>query len=299
MALAVYTTFYPGVEKYLTAWLRSLLLQQDQEFQLWIGADSVDRCAIESQLGPDLKATWITAQRGATPAQVRNQALVRVVDAFSEVVLVDSDDLLLPTRISSAREALQASEIAGCALIIIDENGDDLGQTFDFPTRIKPEQVFPRNNVFGFSNSAFRSDLLRRCLPVPSEAVLVDWYLATRAWLQGARMTFDHEPRMKYRQHSSNTARIRLPFSSQQIVSDTAMVQKHFELVLAGPKGDCLAQRHDELRRIAMEIDDFRRRVVLDPERLRDYTVALNALGPEPLWWTSVAYPELGYLWAE
>jgi hypothetical protein len=296
--VAVYTTIYPGVEKYLPDWYRSVQAQTDQDFQLWMGIDAVEKGTIESLLGPDLKVKSVVARPGATPAQVRDEALACIVDAFSEVVLVDSDDLLYPSRVSSARAALQASEIAGCALRLVDQEGNDLGQTFDLPPQLEPEAIFPRNNVFGFSNSAFRSDLLRRCLPIPPQAILVDWYLATRAWLLGASMAFDHVPRMKYRQYPSNTARLRLPFSSDQIVSDTELVQQHFQIQLAGPKEDCIAQRYDELRSVAAEIDQFHRRVVLNPTRLHDYTETLNALAPALLWWSSVANPELTHLWA-
>lgn len=296
--IAVYTTIYPGVEQYLPDWYRSVQAQTDQDFQLWMGIDTVEKSTIESLLGPDLKVNSVVARSGATPAQVRDEALASVVEAFSEVVLVDGDDLLCPLRVSSARAALQGSEIAGCALQLVDQKGNDLGQTFDLPPALEPEEILPRNNVFGFSNSAFRSDLLRRCLPIPPHAVLVDWYLATRAWLLGASMTFDRVPRMKYRQHPSNTARVRSPFSTEQIVSDTALVQQHFQIQLTRPKEDCIAQRYEELRSVAVEIDEFHRRVVLNPARLHDYTETLNALAPAPLWWSSVANPELTHLWA-
>src|ERR1700733_6940384 len=131
MALAVYTTIYPGVERYLHQWFRSLLSQQDQEFQLWIGIDAVDRSAIEKLLGPELSAEWIVARSGVTPAQLRDEALSCITKTFSEVVLVDSDDLLHPSRISSARAALDDTELAGCALRLVDQEGNDLGQTFD------------------------------------------------------------------------------------------------------------------------------------------------------------------------
>ena len=221
----------------------SLRQQTDQEFQLWIGLDKLaKRIQSRSVLGPDLKANWVVAPAGATPAQIRQKALASIVETCSGVVLVDSDDLLHPSRVAAARAALQNSELAGCALCLIDQQGNDLDLTFDLPPQLEPDDVFPRNNVFGFSNSAFRSDLLRRCLPIPATAVLVDWFLATRAWLLGARLTFDHVPRMDYRQHPTNTARVRFPFSPDQVISDTALVRQHFQLVLAEPRRDFVAR---------------------------------------------------------
>ena len=279
-------------------WYRSLRQQTDQEFQLWIGLDKLRSESVENMLGSDLKANWVAAPSGATPAQIRQQALARIVEICSGVVLVDSDDLLRPSRVSAARAVLQASELAGCALCLVDQQGKDLDLTFDLPPQLGPEDVFPRNNVFGFSNSAFRSDLLRRCLPIPAGAVLADWFLASRAWLLGARLAFDRVPRMDYRQHPANTARVRFPFSRDQVISDTALVRRHFQLLLAEPRSDYVADRYDALRRVTREVEEFHLRIVLHPAQLDDYVEALNALHPPPLWWSCVAYPALGHMWS-
>jgi hypothetical protein len=295
--LAVYTTMYPGMESYIGDWYRSLCQQTDQEFQLWIGLDELGSDSVKNLLGLDLKAIWITLSSGANPAQIRQEALARIVETCSGVVLVDSDDLLHPSRVAAARVALQASEITGCALRLVDENGENIGLTLGLPAQLAAEDVFPRNNIYGFSNSAFRSDFLKRCLPIPAEAVLVDWFLATRAWLLGANMTFDRVPRMDYRQHPANTARVRYPLSGDQVVSDTALVQRHFELMLADPRPEFLAERYGALRKAAREVEVFQRYIVSSSRKLDGYVEALNALQPPPLWWTCVAYAGLEDMW--
>lgn len=297
MAFAVYTTIYPGVEPYLMDWYRSVRQQTDQEFQLWIGLDNLESEFVQSVLGSDLKAKWVMAPYGATPAQIRQHALGRIVETCSAVVLVDSDDVLHPSRVAAARADLETSELAGCALCLIDQQGQDLGLTFGPPPELTLEDVFPRNNVFGLSNSAFRSDLLRRCLPIPSDAVLVDWFLASRAWLLGAKLAFDRVPRMDYRQHPANTARVRLPFSGDQVISDTALVRRHFQLLLTESTTDFMADRVAALTRAKAEVEKFHQRVVLDPDQLDLYVKALNTLQPPLLWWSCVAYPALEHMW--
>ncbi len=169
--------------------------------------------------------------------------------------------------------------------------------TFDLPPKLEPEDVFPGNNVFGFSNSAYRSDLLKRCLPIPSEAVLVDWFLATRAWLFGARLTFDHVPRMDYRQHPFNTAKVRTPFSREQVISDTALVRRHFQILLGEPNLGYAAERFAALGGQTREVERFHKNVVVDSVKLGNYVKALNALEPVPIWWSCVAYPALKQMW--
>lgn len=299
MTLAVYTTIYPGVEAYLTEWYRSLCEQTDKEFQLWIGLDELRKESIQSALGPDLKANWIEGPSGATPAQIRQMALARIVETSSEVVLVDSDDLLCPTRVAAARSALQSSDLVGCALRFVDQHGKDLDSTFNLPPHLQLEDVLPRNNVFGFSNSAYRSELLMRILPIPSSAILVDWFLSTRSWLLGAKLAFDSEPRMAYRQHPGNMALVRPPFSRDQVRSASVMVCQHYRLLLADSTYEFLPDRFIELKRVASEVEQFNQHMILNPGRLEGYVEALNALAPPQIWWSCVAYPPLSHWWRQ
>jgi hypothetical protein len=297
MTLAVYTTVYPGVEGYLPGWYRSLSEQTDQDFQLWIGLDMVDAESIRRLLGVNVNANWVVAPEGATIAQMRQQALTRIVETCSGVILVDSDDLLHPTRVAAARAGLEENELVGCALCLIDQQGNDLDLIFGLPSKLDPDEVFPRNNVFGFSNSAFRSDLLKHCLPIPAGAALVDWFVATQAWLLGASLAFDPEPRMSYRQHPTNTARVRFPFKTDQVISDTELVRQHFQLVLAQQRPSCRADRLAALRSVASEVEVFHQNIVLNAASLNDYVQALNDLRPAPLWWSTVANPALQHMW--
>jgi hypothetical protein len=213
------------------------------------------------------------------------------------VVLVDSDDRMHPTRVEAAKTSLQSSELTGCALRIIDQQGESLGRDFSLPAHLRPDAVFPRHNVFGFSNSAIQSELLRRCLPIPGNAVLVDWVLATRAWLLGARLSFDPVPRMDYRQYSANTARLQYPIHVDQVVSDTALVQQHFRVMLSTLRPEYLRKRVAELRSAAAEVEAFRQYVVLDPVQLESYVEALNVQPPATVWWSTVAYQPLEDMW--
>ncbi len=223
--------------------------------------------------------------------------MARVVEACDAVVLVDSDDILHESRLSAARAALEKSELTGCALRLVDQEGQGLGLTFDLPPGRKPEEVLPQHNVFGLSNSAYRSDLLRRCLPIPASVALVDWFLATKAWLLGATLAFDSVVRMDYRQHGANMARVRFPVSPEQVVGDTELVRKHFQHVLAEKSPDFLPDRLARVEQVACNVESFKECIVHDPGQLGRYVEALNLLNPAPIWWSSVAHPALEPMW--
>lgn len=298
--LGVYTTVYPAVLKFLPEWYDSIRSQTDTDFELWIGLDVLKRGDVEARLGTSIDAHWIEADVQSSPALIRDRALRQMTSADFDVVLVDSDDVLHPTRVAAARQALRDSELAGCALEIVDETGASLGSKFNLDPSVKPSQVLPRNNVFGFSNSALRCELLERCLPIPDDAVLVDWYIATRAWLFGAELSFDHAVRMKYRQYGANTARVRLPFWPDQILSDSKLVRRHFQLVMAsGPQAQFLPGRWSELLRVARDIEQFEGYINQSTANLNAYVESLNRAVKQPIWWTSVAYSPLAHMWKQ
>jgi len=254
-ALALCTAIYPGVETYLAGWYDALRRQTDQDYQLWVGLDMVSVETAKKAMNGAPDAIWVPGQKGDSPATIRQRVLTQVVERHDAVVLVDSDDIMHPTRIAAARALLRSSDLAGCALRLIDERGSSLNMTFTLPPNMAPEDAFPRTNVFGLSNTAFRAEMLRRCLPIPPAAVLVDWYLSTRAWLLGASMAFGETAEMDYRQHPANMARVRAPFDEQQVIEDTERVRQHFRLVRTSALEGADPQRVAELERAAADVE--------------------------------------------
>jgi hypothetical protein len=297
-AIALYTAVYPGAARFLSAWYASALAQTDRDFDLWISLDGMTEAAVVAQVGHPPAATFVIAEAGSTPAQVRQQALTRIAESYDAVVLVDSDDLLHADRVAAARASLEGADVAACGLRLVDEGGQALGASLVIPGDSNPGSTLPRTNAFGLSNTAYRCDILRACLPIPAAATLVDWYLVTMAWLRDARLAFDPTARMDYRQHGANVARIRPPFTAERVRKDTALVGEHFRLVLGNLPPGALPTRATHVREAAADVATFERRVVHDPAALSRYVRELNAAPPPLLWWASVAHPPLRSLWS-
>lgn len=304
MKLALCTTIYPGVERYLPAWYESVRAQTDDQYELWIALDELDSADVFRVLGEEFEAVWVQAEHGETPAAIRQRVLEPIVDQFDGVILVDSDDLLHPERVARARAGLTDHDLVACALRLVGPDGADLGFTFTLPDASgpdgsAPDRILPRHNVFGFSNTAWRCELLRRCLPVPAEVEIVDWFVATRAWLLGARLGFDRTVGMDYRRHAANLVNVRAPFDLQKLRQDTERARRHFRLVGAALPPGASSARAAELAAVAADVERFAEQVLGDPELLDRYLIALNELDPAPLWWSSVAHPALAHLWSE
>ena len=295
--IALFTTVYPGVERFLADWYGSVQGQTDQDFELWIASDALTEHEVAAAIGIPPAARWAHGDPGDTPADIRNRALAQIVETCDAVILVDSDDILLPTRVAAARQALAGSDLAGCALRLVDAAGRELGETFASIDGPEARQLLPRWNAFGFSNTAYRADLLKQCLPVPRHARLIDWLVATRASFFGASLSFDPAPQMLYRRHGANTASALGPFTPDRIVLDTQLVLEHFELMIDADATRWHAVRSKQMRAMHSGIADFQSRIVADAPALHTYTAALQALDLPPVWWTSVAHPALSHLW--
>jgi hypothetical protein len=289
--LAVYTTWYPGIEPFLPAFVRSLAGQSDADFDLWIGLDGMRRDDAAAALG-GREATFVEAPPGASNAEVRQEPIQRIVAGYDAVVFVDSDDVLHPSRVEAARRALEGCDVYGCAQTIIDGDGDDAGIVFGPGETDDAVALLPRYNVFGLSNTAYRTDVLARCLPLPRGCVLIDWQLATRAWLLDASLAFDPTPRMSYRQYGANTARVLPPFTEDDVRAAAARVVGHYRSLPAAP-----ASGRPELEEARERAESFGNFATASPASLTRYVKALNALTPRFVWWWSVANPQLEEIW--
>src|SRR5690606_10032124 len=87
-ALALYTTVYPAVLRFLPEWWRSVAAQDCRGFQLWIGLDGVAEAQVRERIGWDIDVEWVTAP-GANGIAVRRRAMKRIAERHEAVVFVD------------------------------------------------------------------------------------------------------------------------------------------------------------------------------------------------------------------
>jgi hypothetical protein len=295
MKTALYTTIHPGVMPFVRAWWTSVCGQTDTAFDLWLGIDGVKPAELEDAVGGPIEGRLLEAEAGWTPALIRQNALAEIVESYESVVLVDSDDVLLPERVQAAKSALQECDLTACAMHLIDAAGAQLGVVMTVPAVASLCSLLVSQNVFGFSNTAYRCSTLRQCLPLSADLALADWYLATRACLADARLGFDPEPRMLYRQHPKNIARVVPPFTAAEVATAARLVLDHYRVV--SENANNVSPLLLELEEARVRVDTFARRVEEDPDLMRRYVQALNCLPPHHLWWSLVAHPALEDLW--
>lgn len=294
---ALYTTIYPGMERFLADWCKSVNAQDRRDFDVWVGVDGgVSTDAVSTLVGNNVTVHFVMTTGEDTPISLRCRAMALIAADYETIIFTDSDDILEPSRVSAALSGLEGSDLYGCALALINDSGEDMEIYFGLDEDEDPYTILPHYNFLGLSNTAWRVEALLPCLPAPEQCVALDWLLATRAWGRGARIMYDRTIRMRYRQHGKNTACVIPPFTSEQIIRATEVVTAHYQFATADDSGIPIFQRQ-KLQTSAVRIEKFREVILASPDILYDYVTALNLLSPHHLWWLSVAHPALENIW--
>ena len=285
MKTALYTTFYPAMLPYQEAFLTSVAAQTDSDFDVWIALDGVENVDYND-------AQFFYPDTNLSIAEIREYALTKLCQSYDAIILVDSDDELLPYRVAAAKKGLDKADVYACALALINEKGENLELEFTLAEQRDWPEFLSRVNVFGFSNTAYKTEVLADCFPIPAQTVMVDWLVALKALDKGAKLLFDSDVHMNYRQYETNTARVLPPYTPQQIKRATRLILQHYELSLGHLSNQTVKQvqaRHNEVIAFASFLNY--------EEALTIYTHHVNTLKPVFHWWEVVAHKELEYLW--
>jgi hypothetical protein len=299
-SLALYTTVYPAAEEFLSAWYTSVCGQTDCGFDLWIGTDEIEPSRVFHAIGREFQAYWVAPlAHSTTPAGVRQTAINAILDSpnkYEGIVFVDCDDMMFPSRVESARTQIENVDVAGCAMEIVNQDGRSQGLVFQLGSSATMPSILTRTNVFGMSNTAYRTEMLRKIPSTDPHCRLMDWFIVTAAWIRGARFEFNNTPLMQYRQYEHNTARVLTPFTEADIRGGTTLVLQHYGLVLS-TVSDIPDAIQSELRSALENVQRFQRSVVEVPAICAQYVDRLNDLQTTYLWWEWVAHPSLEELW--
>ena len=208
---------YNGV-RHLSAFMESLRAQEDAAWRVWFrddGSGDGTRELLHEFASTDARVQVLEDGRGRLGVTHSFGALLQRVASSAEYVMcADQDDVWMPhkMRISMARMGEAEARTAGPVLVhtdlrVVDEELRPVADSFWALTHLHPEPAtVPRIVLQGLVTGAtvlVNRALLDRALPVPSEAVMHDWWMAAVAASCGAVEAI-HEPTVLYRQHGAN-----------------------------------------------------------------------------------------------
>ncbi len=134
----------------------------------------------------------------------------------SYIALSDQDDIWLPHKLEKSFAQIQYLEniytsstplLVHCDLDLVDQYGAYLQSSFLQRQRLNPKRICLKDlaltNVVTGCTSLFNRSLLQIALPIPSTAMMHDWWLALVASSFGY-ISFLDESLVLYRQHGTN-----------------------------------------------------------------------------------------------
>ncbi len=289
MKTAVYTTFYPSMFKYADDFLNSVAEQNDSEFDLWISLDGLEPKQIK--LPNNLSPNYQQIKQAKNPIEMRKLALSEIAKDYDAIVLVDSDDILYPNRVKAAKMSLGNYDVYACSLDLIAEDGKALGLEFRTQNQENWLEFLTDKNVFGFSNTAYRTNILKEIIDIPCQTIMMDWLVVLKALVnQNARLYFDHDIHMAYRQYAKNVNNIISPLSSGNIIRASKLLLDH-QLILEKELHDI-----EPFKKHFATVDLFAE-YISNEANLANYLRELNSQKQVFYWFEQIAYQELEYLW--
>lgn len=209
-------------EKFLAAQIDSILAQKYVDWRLLIhddgSSDGTVAVITAYQRVHPRKIVFIDDGIRSLGAKNNFAHLMRLATA-EYVMFCDQDDIWMAGKVASTLDAMIAEEsVAGKSapigvfsdLRLVDEGGRVLADSVWAHLRTKPElarsarTLAVRNCVIGCTLMVNRA-AMTVSQPVPSEAVMHDWWIALSVLRNGGQLVPLREATVAYRQHGTNT----------------------------------------------------------------------------------------------
>ena len=174
----ILTFTYPLIEPYFEDFLKSCETQTNKEFDIIIVNDGLTSLQSMIDCHPSLN-----------------------------VSIKDYKGTISENRIYGLNLAKQ-KEYKYVILDLVNINGEELVTNY-ISHRLKSGiiigfEFIKEKNVIGFSNSAFRAELIPEKLSIPQDVAVVDWFFYTLLLHAGHKAVFSNEMITYYRQYSDN-----------------------------------------------------------------------------------------------
>ena len=280
---AFFTVVYPGVEKYLPDFFRSLENQSCPAFDLIVANDGLQDLDLN---GYHLNSQIIDLT--GSPVEIRAMGLQLIKSmGYEHIIFGDSDDFFSTNRVESSLWQLRECDIVVNDLDLVNERGELLLSGY-FSQRLGKTKHIEANfirdkNIFGLSNTSVRS----ACLPeekYPAGLVAMDWFLFAKVLESGANAVFSSECSTYYRQHGANIAGF-AETSPQKTLQSVKVKALHYAALAS--EGMPFYQNP------AVEFELLHQRLLQDVAFRGKYFAFLQStIADFPFWWEDAPLPE-------
>ena len=201
------TFTYPLIEPYFEDFLKSCETQTNKEFDIIIVNDGLTSLQSMIDCHPSLNVSIKDYKGTISENRIYGLNLAKQKE-YKYVILADSDDFFSANRVQKTKDLLSKYEIVANEFDLVNINGEELVTNY-ISHRLKSGiiigfEFIKEKNVIGFSNSAFRAELIPEKLSIPQDVAVVDWFFYTLLLHAGHKAVFSNEMITYYRQYSDN-----------------------------------------------------------------------------------------------
>ena len=138
-----------------------------------------------------------------TTLEIINTTLKHTVEDYDAILFLDIDDIPEQALTHIAKLNAKEYDVTAFAAKLVNKDNEQYGY---FGTNVDLNSY----NVFGFGNTVWRSDALRKLLPIDTSVEMFDWVLAKQAKSEGFLMRFEPTPLIRYRMYGQNDSLVKL-----------------------------------------------------------------------------------------
>lgn len=203
--ILVFGVLYPGVEKFTTSFVKSIISQDDQNFDLALYDDGFGN---SERLFLPLRTIVIRKRGDKSIAEIRQIGINFAMNkGYQSIVFADLDDTFSSNRISGTRSLLKKSDFVYCELALIDHSNSIVRENVLQSIGVRPRYTGYKHlldkNIFGLSNTAINVHCLSR-IKIPKDIIAVDWWLFSMLSLNGCCGSLLNNSYVYYRQTDTN-----------------------------------------------------------------------------------------------
>ncbi|MDH5691807.1 MAG: glycosyltransferase [Gammaproteobacteria bacterium] len=284
--IAVLTVVYPGVEKYIDDYLRSVNDQTLAEFHLVLIDDGLEN--LYGYLSEKLAISFEILKGTGSPAKNRQIGIRHCFACgIDYLIFADVDDVMSINRVETSLNLLEstAADVVFNDVDIITDNGTFLLKSY-FAPRLPESGLTSLSdilhfNYLGMSNTAIQLDS-SLVIELPTSLLAVDWYYFSLLLSKGCTVRFNSFAKTLYRQHGSNTVGIKNP-SIDTLIQAINVKAEHYRL---------LKENYREVAKYYEYFDGLLHKIG-DIEFVQTYyNCCLKNLEDRPCWWELAKYYE-------
>ena len=214
----LYSTIFPKSKKYFFDFIKSVNQQTEINFKLVL---CLNGTSLNKKQLSAIKVPYSLVKCDLPMNKARVYALKKILNFFSHIVLLDSDDYMSLDRIDLVKKNIKKNDFLVNNLYIFSNLKKKPKQWLNIRNNKKINLKDIKNqNFIGLSNFSVSTKALKKIInKIDYNLVALDWCIAKLLLIYGYKGIYKKQIKTFYRQHDDNVSNLK-NFSKKQIINE-------------------------------------------------------------------------------